>query len=69
MPNGTEKLAGFASGTLSDAGKKYSEIEKEGLACVFRVKKFHSYLYGHHFTLITDHKLLHTLFNEIHATN
>ena len=31
---------------------------------MFRVQKFRSYLYGHHFTLQTDHKPLLTLFNE-----
>lgn len=28
------------------------------------VTRFHSYLYGHHFVLQTDHKPLLTLFNE-----
>ena len=52
---------------LSEAEKKYSQIEKEGLACVFGVKKFHSYMYGRHFSLVTDHKPLLTLFNERRA--
>ena len=42
--------------------KKYSQIEKEGLACVFGVKQFHLYLYGHSFTSATDHKPLLCLF-------
>ena len=63
MPDGSEKPVGFVSRTLSAAEKNYSQIEKEGLACVFGVKRFHSYLYGHSFTLITDHKPLLSLFN------
>lgn len=27
---------------------------------------FHAYLYGHHLTLITDHKFLSGLFNQLH---
>ena len=63
--DGTEKPIGFASRTLSKAEQKYSQLEKEGLACVFGVKRFHSYLYGHSFTLITDHKPLLGLLGEL----
>ncbi len=64
MPDGTEKPVGFVSRTLSETEKKYSQIEKEALSCVVGVTSFRSYLYGHHFTLQTDHKPLLSLFNE-----
>ena len=67
LTNGTERPIGFASRTLSPAEQKYSQIEKESLACVFGVKHFHSYLYGHHFNLITDHKPLLTILHEHRA--
>ena len=40
------------------------KLKKEGLACIFGVIKFHAYLMGRHFELITDHKPLLSLFNE-----
>ena len=67
MPDGSERPLGFASRILSAAEKNYSRIEKEDLAYVFRVKKFYSYVYGHHFSLVTDHKLLLILFNKCQA--
>ena len=57
----------FASRTLTNAEKKYSQIEKEGLACIFAVKSFHQYLSRHHFILRTKHKPLLSLFNEVKA--
>ena len=58
LPDGSERPVGYVSRTLNDAEKNYAQLEKEGLALVFGVKKFYSYLFGHVFTLITDHKPL-----------
>ena len=64
MPDGSEKPVGFVSRTLTKPEKNYSQLEKEGLACIFGVKRFHSYLFGHKFVLQTDHQPLTTLFKE-----
>ena len=64
MPNGSERPVAFMSRTLNRTERKYSQIEKEGLACVVGVIRFHSYLYGHHFVLQTDHKPLLSFLSE-----
>lgn len=62
MPDGKERPIAFASRTLSKAEKNYSQIEREALSIVFGVTKFHMYLSGRNFKLITDHKPLTILF-------
>ena len=63
-PDGQERPVGYASRILSKAEQNYSQIEKEGLACVFGVKRFHCYLYGRSFILSSDHKPLTSLFSK-----
>ena len=67
FPDESERPIAFTSRTLSAAERKYSQIEKETLACVYGIKKFHSYLYGRRFCLVTDHKPLLSLLHEYHA--
>ena len=51
LPNGNERPIGYVSHTLTSAEKGYSQLEKEVLALIFGVTKFHKFVYGCHFTL------------------
>ena len=63
-PNGTKRPVAFTSCSLNTTEKKYSQLDKESLALVFGVDKFHKYVFGRLFTLTTDHKPLLGLFEE-----
>ena len=66
--DGSERPIANASKTLSDTQKRYTQIQKEALAIVFALHKFHQVLYGRQFILVTDHKPLLSLFGPNKAT-
>ena len=52
----------FASRSLTDCEKRYSQTEKEALALVYACERFHNWIYGLEFELVTDHKALECIF-------
>ncbi|KIH57565.1 hypothetical protein ANCDUO_12241 [Ancylostoma duodenale] len=46
---------------VTAAKRNYGKVEKESLALVYAVQKFHCYLHGRKFKLLMDHKPLLTI--------
>ena len=64
------RVVQYASRAPSDAERRYSQIELETLAADFACRKFHVFLYGKPFIVVTDHKPLEVIFNNPrHATS
>ena len=59
--NGAIKPVVYISHLLSSTETRYSRIEREALACVWATERFHDYLFGKEFTLLTDSKPLVSL--------
>ena len=51
-------IIAFASKSLTETEKRYANIERELLACVFGADRFHTYIYGKQFKIESDHKPL-----------
>ena len=56
--NGRPHPVAFASRVLQPAERNYNTQEIEGLALIYAVKKFHAYLFGRPFTVVTDHQAI-----------
>ena len=54
MKDGLERPIAYALRLLTSAERHYAQLDKEALAPVWGVKKFHNYLYAKRCTLVTD---------------
>ena len=64
MKDGLVRPIAFTSRSLTQAEKNYAQLDKEGLAIIVGIKRFHQYIYGRNFTIYSDHKPLQHIFNE-----
>ncbi|XP_055612445.1 uncharacterized protein K02A2.6-like [Uranotaenia lowii] len=62
FPDGNVKAICHVSRGRTPAESNYSQTEKEGLAFIFAVTRFHRIIYGRRFILETDHKPLLSIF-------
>ena len=54
--NGEERPIAYGSRSLSAAERNYCQLEREGLAVIYGLMKFHKYIYGRKITIVTDNK-------------
>ena len=53
----------YASSPLTSTQSRYPQIDREALSIYWAIKRFHLFVYGTEFKVITDHKPLVSLFN------
>lgn len=64
FPDESERPIAYASRTLKKAERGLSQIDKGTLYIHWGIQKFNTYLFGKHFTLITDHRPFLGIFNQ-----
>ena len=57
------RVVSYASRACTDVERRYAPIEREYLAANWGTEKYHHYLFGGSFKLVTDHELLVPLLN------
>ncbi|XP_055622017.1 uncharacterized protein K02A2.6-like [Toxorhynchites rutilus septentrionalis] len=62
FPDGSIKVIQHASRALTETEQRYSQPDREGLAIVYAVTKFHKFVFGRRFRLQTDHAPLLRIF-------
>ena len=67
-PDGTEKPIAYASRSLNKVERRYSQLDKEALSVKFGVQRFHQYLFGREFAIVSDHKPLQYLLSQQKST-
>ena len=60
---GTWRAVSYASRSLTDMERRYSQTEKEALALVWACEQFNMYLPGRSFELEMDYKLLERIYS------
>ena len=63
VADGMERPICYASRTLTETEKKYAMVEKEAVGVSFGITRFHQYLYGRSFCLVTDNRALSYILN------
>jgi hypothetical protein len=61
---GVKRVVSYASRSLANVERRYSQTEKEALGIVWSCERFHAYVYGIHFGIVTDHKPLVFIYSE-----
>ena len=54
----------YASRALNSAEMNYCPLERETLAIVYACERFHEYVYGQEFVVVSDHQPLKSIFNK-----
>ena len=60
---GQHRVISYVSRSLVVVERRYSQTEKEALALVWACERFHLYLYGIKFEMVTDHKPLEVIYS------
>ena len=59
--NGDLHPIAYASKTLNSAQRNYDTTDREALALVWALEHFNTFVEGHNYTIITDHRALETI--------